>query len=143
MGSSLPQLEFADLIRIISGKDENLPLVHGKENWHGEINHNYSIWIKKSKSLFCFNEHKEQVVLSEHCNCRLWTLQAAPSSSHGIQDTGFATWPCQRSRGSGEGHRGAEPRLNFSIQLHYSCKVQMLHKKLSPTAVSTRPVGAS
>lgn len=53
-GSSLPQLEFADLIRIMSGKDGNLPLVHGKANWHGEINHNYSIWIKKIKIIILF-----------------------------------------------------------------------------------------
>lgn len=50
MGTSPPQLKFADLIRNTAGKDGNSPLVHGKENWHGAINHNNSIWIRKKNN---------------------------------------------------------------------------------------------
>lgn len=61
MGTFPSQLKFADLIRNTAGKDGNLPLVHGKENWHGAINHNNSIWIKEKNHYFVLKSTKNKL----------------------------------------------------------------------------------
>lgn len=38
-------------------------------------------------------------------------MLAVPSSSHGVQDTGFVTWPCQRSWGSKDSTEVLSPGL--------------------------------